>query len=66
MTAGADLHKECVLDPRISAKMLTPLHYFAKCLRLNGVKAGDKKLIEVLQKQNFSLKTDEEKNGIRR
>lgn len=38
---GADIHKNSVIDLRVSTKRMKPLHYFAKLIRLRGVESSD-------------------------
>lgn len=30
----ADIHAHCIIDPKFTRKVMTPLHYFVKRIRL--------------------------------
>lgn len=34
---GADVHENGIIDQSVSRKLMKPLHYIAKVVRLNGV-----------------------------
>lgn len=62
----ADIHKNCVFDPRVSTKIMKPLHYFAKVLRLKGVQSGDEEILKVIEKYNIAIEEGQERDGIYR
>lgn len=44
----ADIHKNCVVDPRVSTKKMKPLHYFTKMLRIKGIQKGDDEILKII------------------
>lgn len=63
---GADVHKNCVVDLSISNKVMKPLHYLAKLVRVNGVNKEVAAIIEVIKKSNIVITDPEEKIGVQR
>ena len=51
----ANIHATCILDLKVSRKMLTPLHYFVKRIRCQGAIVGndDTHIIDLLVKNNI-------------
>ena len=64
----ADIHATCVLDQKISRKMLTPLHYFVKRIRCQGaaIDDNDKIIMDLLVKYNIKAENEAEKIGLLR
>ena len=64
----ADIHAICVLDQKVSRKMLTPLHYFVKRIRCQGavVDNVDIHIIDFLVKNNIKAENEAEKIGLLR
>jgi len=50
---GANLHAKCVIDRSVTRKMMTPLHYFVKRIRVQPFNKIDNEIIEVLVKKNI-------------
>jgi hypothetical protein len=46
---GADIHKNCVIDLSVSDKLMKPLHYLVKLIRLWGVTNEIKKILSILK-----------------
>ena len=62
----ADIHKNCVVDPRISTKKMKPMNYFAKMLRLKGIQEGDDEILKLILKYNIKIQEGDELDGIYR
>lgn len=61
---GADIHKSCVNDLSISRKLMKPLHYIAKMVRLIGVSDKVLQMIEVFNKHRVIITDPDEKIGV--
>ena len=45
---GADIHKNCVIDLSVSDKLMKPMHYFAKLIRLWGISKEVTSMLDIL------------------
>ena len=64
----ADIHATCVLDQKVSRKLLTPLHYFVKRIRCQGaeINIDDTNILNLLVKKNIKAENEAEKIGLLR
>ena len=61
---GADIHKNSINDLSISSKLMKPLHYIAKMVRLIGVSEEVQLIIEVFNKHEVKITDQDEKIGV--
>ena len=52
---GANIHKNSVLDLSISNKVMKPMHYIAKFIRLIGVPVELQPILDILEKHKIDI-----------
>lgn len=58
------VHEPQIYDKQISHKILTPVHYLCKIIRLKGLKPEYKKMIDTIQGQSVKCQDLAEKEGV--
>lgn len=58
------IHEAQIYDKTISHKILTPVHYICKLIRLRGLKSEYSKMLEILVSKNVKCEEQAEKRGV--